>query len=317
MKILRSALIAAAVLVPGAAMAEPPSVLGPSGYIFTPDGFVTPAGCVAIGYHHTDGDPHVFIRPAAGGGIRAAVVTPDVNAYKLNVGIGNRLELGMTAINTGEFTVRTNAAGLVSTTGGTNFLANGKLSLLPPKSAFQVVGGVIDAFDEFQRTAYLYGSVNIGPYLRRLPLTQLLPKRVQAGAGWGTGMIDGVFVNAGIPLSPNLELMFEWLDNDLLGVYGPGRQMNIGGRIRIARLPGLAVDVGATNMDNSALRSPYFGASYTFCRRKHHKKMDGGDGDGGAAKPTAPKPGGAPKGSKVSSADYGPVGGAGLFRTPR
>ena len=307
MKVLRSALIAAAIALPGSAMAAP-SVLGPNGYIFTPDGFTTPGGCIAFGYHHAEGDLFPFVsgdREAP----RVSFHRPDINAEALNFGIGNRLEIGATAFSSGEHRIFVNEENDAELIGGTVPLVNAKLALLSPRSPVQLVGGVIDALDYLERTAYVYGSFNVGPMIHRLPLTTLLPRRMQVGAGWATGMIDGAFVNAGLPVTPNLELMFEWLDNNIPGVYGlEGRQINLGGRFRFHKVPGLAVDIATTDFD-----APLFGVSYTYCRMKHHKKST--KGEGGEEK-GEPKGEAKPAGQVMApAADTLGFAGAGAFRT--
>src|SRR5437773_431643 len=103
MKVLRSALIAAAIALPVASQAPAmaaPSVLGPNGYIFTPDGFTTPGGCIAFGYHHAEGDLFPFISGTREEP-RVSFHRPDINAEALNFGIGNRLEIGATAFSSG------------------------------------------------------------------------------------------------------------------------------------------------------------------------------------------------------------------------
>src|SRR5262249_49271840 len=131
--ILRNAVLGATVLgvLPGAALAAP-SVLGPNGYIFTPDGLTTPAWCAAVGYLHAEGNPQPIPRP----GVPPRIVGqhPDVNALTLNVGFGNRLEMGLAHTDTGEprFILRGPGAGKAA--GGDNFLWNAKLSLLPPQN---------------------------------------------------------------------------------------------------------------------------------------------------------------------------------------
>src|SRR5215471_9052615 len=104
MKVLRNALIAAAIALPAALQAPAmaaPSVLGPNGYIFTPDGLTTPGGCIAFGYHHAEGDLFPFVNTTHNGP-SVAFHRPDVNAEALNFGIGYRLELGATAFGNGK-----------------------------------------------------------------------------------------------------------------------------------------------------------------------------------------------------------------------
>jgi hypothetical protein len=316
LKILRSAVFAVAGLagLPAVATAAP-SILGPNGYLFTPDGNTTPGGCVVFGIHHAEGDPQSITRP----GLPPHVVVkrPNVNAFNFNLGLGNRVELGFSRVSTAEKRFILVGPGAGREAGGQHWLLNGKFALLPPKSPFHLVAGMIDALDSIDRTPYVYGSLNIGQYLPRFAL---VPRRIQLGAGWATGMIDGPFVNAGIPISPNFELMFEWLDNDLLGVYSAGRQFNAGARLRLGRIPGLAIDIGTTDFSR-----PAFGVSYSICRKRHHRKPAQEEGVFPPAPGSEPKPAptspGAPKTAPIpggqggSASGLGP--GAGLFRTPR
>ena len=96
-----------------------------------------------------------------------------VNAEVLNIGIGNRLEIGATAFSSGPRRLFVNNEGDREIVGGTQPLVNAKLSLLSPRSPIQLVGGVIDALDYVERTPYVYGSFNVGPMIHRLPLTTL------------------------------------------------------------------------------------------------------------------------------------------------
>jgi hypothetical protein len=290
-----------------------PNILGQSGYLYTPDGTVLGNMCVDVGYHHAKGDPQIFLRP----GIevpRPVIRAANVNSYHVAVGIANHLELGLTAFNTGESDVVRISPNAITTEGGTSFLANGKVALLKPTSPIQIVGGVVDAFDTLQRSAYGYVSFNAGSYIRHVPLVSLLAKKMQIGAGYGSGYLEGPFANASVSIGPNLELMGEVLENDLEGVSSgvPGYQYNIGGRFRTGKLPGLALDIGTTNLTGS--NELTYGLSYTYCpKKKHHKKMDDG-GDGGDGNGAAPGKGAPPSGTPKSSA-LAPAGRAGAFRT--
>jgi hypothetical protein len=300
-------MIAATVLVPGSAMAAP-NILGQSGYLYTPDGTILGSGCVSVGYHHAKGDPQIYLRPAAGGGVRAVVKQPNVNSYHLGVGLFNHLEVGFTALNTGEDGTVRISPNAITTEGGTSYLANAKLSLLKPTSNVQLVAGVVDGFDTIQRSAYGYMSLNAGGFMRSVPVVSLFAKKMQVGFGYGTGYLDGLFANGSVSLGPNIELMAEWLEQDLEGVSSgvPGYQYNIGGRFRTGKtLPGLAFDIGVTNLTGGSPEMTY-GISWTYCPQKHHKKSDdGGDDNGGEEK-------GDSKASALS-----PARGAGVFRTPR
>lgn len=301
MKILKGALLLAAgggLLggLSGAAQAAP-SILGPSGYLWTPNEMTVPGRCVALGYHHAEGELYPVLRAGGAGRVRLVSKRPDVNAYKLNLGIGNRLEVGVTALNTGEQRVVLGGPFTGRTVGGTTPMLNGKVSVLPPTFPAQAVVGVIDAFDSVQRTPYVYGSSNLAPYLQDLPGLWWMPDTVRVGAGWATGIIEGAFVNAGIPVLPNFELMFEWMDNRLPGTFGiaGGRQVNLGLRMRTAKAPGFVLDAGTTNFFDT----PIFGASYTYCFPHRVAGGDYGDDEGGKGeksdgKDSQPEPPAAP-----------------------
>jgi hypothetical protein len=274
-----------------------PGVLGPTGYIYTPDAAVTGAGGVAFGYHHAFGDPQQI--PVPGGGRRTH--QPGLHTFGINFGVGNRLEIGGALLHTNDRRELVDPAEAdLHRIDGEEWLLNGKLALLRPGGRFQLVAGVIDALNEFRRTPYVYGATDIGPYLPRSRWIRL-PKRFQAGAGWATGILDGFFLNAGIPVTPNVEMMFEWLDNDLPGVYRTGQQFVAGARLRSDRLPGLAIDVAATSVT-----APRFavGVSYTF----HPFRRSGNP----ASEPEE-TPG---KGGEKKETLLGPVTTA-LFPTPR
>jgi hypothetical protein len=283
MKSLKRALLAAAgsgllAGLCGTAQAAP-SILGPSGYLWTPNEMTVQGRCVAAGYHHAEGELYPILRQGAQGRVRLVGQRPDVNAYKVNVGIGNRAELGVTAINTGETRVVLGGPFTGRTVGGTSAMFNGKVSLLPRPWPLDAVVGVIDAFGSVERTPYVYGSSNIAPYLQATPVLWWVPDSIRIGAGWATGIIDGAFVNGGMPLTPNFELMFEWMNNHLPGTYGlnGGSQVNLGIRMRTAKAPGLVIDAGTTNFFDT----PVFGASYTLCFPKNTGGGFGGEDEGG------------------------------------
>src|SRR5205823_3907868 len=99
-----------------------------------------------------------FVTTVPGRGPSVAFRRPDVDAEVLNIGIGNRLEIGATAFSSGEHRIFVGEnGGEAEEIGGTNPLVNAKLALLSPRSPVQLVGGVIDALDFVQRTAYVYG----------------------------------------------------------------------------------------------------------------------------------------------------------------
>jgi hypothetical protein len=264
MKLLKQCLIAAGsvVALSGAAMAAPaPSYLGPTGYILTPNAEVTPGGCANIGYHFFD---------FAGGPNRLGA--SNVSAAHANIGLGDRLELGYTRlIFHDNFTPSAN-------------LANAKLSVLGAKSPVMVAGGVLDAFNDIFRTAYVVGQINVGEHFSKT----WIPRSLRVGAGWGTGNvfspINGVFVNGAVNPIRAVELHGEWMNNTGL--------VNTGLRIRPSKkLDGLVLDLAAVDVTGVAGGwDPAGGLSYTFCFGKG-KKHEGGDyEDEGKDEKSAPAP---------------------------
>ena len=71
-----------------------------------------------------------------------------------------------------------------------------------------------------------------------------------------------------LAVSPNMELMFEWLDNDLRGVEGPGTDVDFGARFRFSRFaPGLAIDAGMIDFRTPTFHAVDFDRR---CGRRHH-----------------------------------------------
>lgn len=256
-----TALAAGLCAVPGAAMAAPaPSYLGPTGYILTPNAEVTPASCVNIGAHN-------FVIPT---------VSPSrVTSAHGNIGIGNRLELGYTRLTFhDQFTPNVN-------------LANAKLAVLGPSAPVQLAGGVIDAFNDLFRTAYVVGQINVGEKLGKL---KVIPKSLTAGAGWGTGSvlspINGVFVNGGFSPVRQVELHGEWMNNT--GMVNTGLRFRPSGK-----LSGIVLDLGAIDVTNVAGAGwePAGGLSWQMCfgkGRKHHDDDEGGKDEKSAPAPAPP-----------------------------
>lgn len=246
---LRPVLVASWALLPAYATAAP-SFLGPSGSMFTPDATVLPRGCANAGLHHFESDE---ITRGSG-----KTEHPDATVIKVNYGLFDRLEVGLAFVDQHEVS-------------GDNFLLNAKLAILTEHNTrhFNLVAGVIDAADRVDRTPYVYAAASIGPTLQRLPLiNRMLPRSARLGAGWATGMIEGLFVNASVPVMPNVEFLWEWLENDFPGFF-KGRYHNIGGRFRTGRAKGLAIDLGTLDFDTLA-----FGLSYTRCwggKKGHHE----------------------------------------------
>ena len=259
-----TALAAGLCAVPTAAMAQAPapSYLGPTGYILTPNADVTPAGCVNIGAHN-------FVLPT---------VSPSrVTSAHGNIGIGNRLELGYTRLTFhDQFTPNVN-------------LANAKLAVLGPTSPVQLAGGVLDAFNDLFRTAYVVGQLNVGEKMN----SKFIPRSLRAGAGWGTGSvlspINGVFVNGAFNPMRAVELHGEWMNNT--GMVNTGLRIRPSGRIS-----GLILDVAALNVTGvGGVRGQGGGwelgggLSYQMCFGKGRKHHDGDD-EGGKDEKSAPAP---------------------------
>src|SRR5581483_11539750 len=128
--------------------------------MFTPDGFTTPGGCASLAFHFAEGDKQLILR--SGLPPRPVTEHPDVNTVALNLGVGNRFEIGFARENTGE---RRTILPQNRSVGGPAWVMNMKLAMLPPRSPVQAVVGVIDATNTLQQTPYVYASANVGPYL--------------------------------------------------------------------------------------------------------------------------------------------------------
>jgi hypothetical protein len=205
-------------VLPAPALAAP-GYLGPSGYILTPDAMVAPDRCLNGGFHFFENDRG-----------------RDFSAAAANYGIGDRFEVGATFFN------------VHGPGSSTDFWLNGKASLLKPDQPFQIAGGVIDLLDETDRGAYVVGSVNVGEQFE----SELLPRSLRVGAGWGSGnFIDGLFVNGGFALG-SIQLLAEWIDRPNL--------VNLGGRYQLG---GWTFDLAGVNLSHDA--SVAVGASYTYC----------------------------------------------------
>lgn len=260
----------------GVALAAP-SVLGPSGYIFTPDDTTLPKGCITFGYHQFD-----LSNPGGW----------DTNSYVLGAGLSDRTELTITDFDHVLGTPRPNLHRF-----GTNNLVTGnlKLSAIPEteRRHFNIIAGVTDFADTIKVTPYIYGSFSLGSLLQHTPWVGfLLPRSpVRAGVGYATGMIKGPFVNAALALIPNVEFHWEFLKNEFRGYRDTGYQNNVGVRFRTGRkFPGIALD-----FDTVDLHRLSFGISYTHCPPQHEgggEEEEKGKGDqkprGGEELPPAP-----------------------------
>jgi hypothetical protein len=270
MRTLRSLLAASAIagglaVLPGAASAAP-GILGPSGYFFTPDATILPKGCIAPAWHHFHGE---VARGMPEQLQRRFPPDWDMNAYSINAGLSCRTEIGATFIdNLPQLRInKINGKRTFDKHDETIFNLKFNVFANPEDRPVNVTLGVMDAANSVHVTPYLYTSGNVGPYIQRTPVVgYLLPRALTAGIGVATGIMQGIFVNTGLPVLPNVELMYEFINKNRLPGYEE-QQNNIGMRFRTKKAPGLALDVGATNLDK-----PTFGFSYTFCPGQKHQK---------------------------------------------
>jgi hypothetical protein len=264
-----------------------PSILGPTGYILTPNAEIAGGGkdnvAVAMGYDLVDNDT------AFGQG------APNTNYYKVNLGLFRHLEVG------GAFT-HINGFG----TFDTSYL-NVKANVFSPCSPFQLAGGAIDAARTSNiagnglATEYVTGSLNVGRWVSFFPT-------LRVGAGWQTktplGVFpvaadaESIFVNGGLMVGKYLEIVGEWIN--VYDVAGEPQFVNLGGRLHFG---GLEVHGYVMNVTEDALGPniiPVYGASYTFVPKK--KKRGG--------RPSEPEMKGEPKGGKEEVVPVVPVPGA-------
>jgi hypothetical protein len=277
-KVLATAVIAAAAaLVPGAAMASP-NYLGPTGYILTPNAKVVPNMCVELGYHWLDSSNQGRFVPNVS----------QIHSFKGNMGFGNFLEIG------GSHWRFPSIAGFNTTQ------LNAKAAI-GESWPVQIAGGVLDALDDTQRGAYVAGGINVGKKLG----SNLLPKSLEVGAGWGTGnIVNGIFANGGFMLGPNLQLMAEWIERTGFGnrrVTTQFGMVNTGARLHFKKLSGVAIDLGVLDVTRDP--TPSAGLSYSLCFGKKHKKHVGDDEDEGGK--GEEKPAGEPKPVSKSAPKYG------------
>jgi hypothetical protein len=238
-----------------------PSILGPTGYILTPNAEIAGGGetnfAMAFGYDLVDND--------------SAFSGPNVNYYKVNMGLFKHLEVG------GTFT-HINGFGTFDTA-----YLNAKANIFKPCSFFQLAGGAIDAADtaniggQSLRTEYVVGSLELGRWATMFPT-------LRVGAGWQShtpiGVIpvaapdDSIFVNGGLMIGKYLEIVGEWIDVRDANVSFA----NVGGRLHIGNLEvhGYLLDVTEDALVGDIV--PVYGASYTF--KPGGKKHKGGGGKG-------------------------------------
>jgi hypothetical protein len=240
-----------------------PSILGPTGYILTPNAEIAGGGetnfAMAFGYDLVDND--------------SAFSGPNVNYYKVNMGLFKHLEVG------GTFT-HINGFGTFDTA-----YLNAKANILKPCGPFQLAGGVIDGFDTANiggldlRTEYVVGTLEVGRWVKMFPT-------LRVGAGWQTntpiGVLpvaapdDSIFVNGGLMIGQYLEIVGEWIDvqNNANISF-----TNLGGRLHIGNFEvhGYVLDVFEDALVGNII--PVYGASYTF-KGKGGKKHKGGGGKG-------------------------------------
>jgi hypothetical protein len=282
---------AAVVGLPQAAHAAP-NILGTTGFFYTPDGMTLPGGCANVHYHYADGQKLGIFR--TGPTPRVVVKTPDVNAVGFGIGVGNRWEINATRVSMGEPRLFVAPDNQVRQAGGVRWLMNTKFQLLRPELPVKVAVGAIDMLGHVTATPYGYVGYDASQTRMRLPS---MLQRLRVGAGWAEGIINGPFVNGALPVTPNFELMVEWLDRNLLPNVYTKNQWNVGARFRARKIAGLSLDVGLIDAEHLTA-----GMSYTYCVRKkrHHgdeeTPFDSGKGKGknGFDTPEQPLPPAAP-----------------------
>ncbi len=244
MKLVGKLLAVTALLaLPGSAMAAPSMIPGVSGAGVTPDATVIPNLCIVPQYSYFDTStlsPSDF--SMAGGGI----------------GLFNYVEVGAHTAD-------------VHNNNGIDFVfVNAKATLLGNDKPFQIAGGVIDAFDDVDRAAYVVATVKIGEQFQ----TAYLPRSLMASAGWGDGLwIDGFFWNASVNVVKWLQIYGEYSEND--AAFYADDIVNAGLKLQFGGLTGQVIVMGINNDDSVVGAS----VSYTYCFGKKHKKHDKDDKD--------------------------------------
>lgn len=203
--------VAAAALGAALPAAAAPTVLGPTGFILTPDCNVVRHGVVNTGYHYVQPGP-LGPNPTSLG--------------KLNAGLSDHLEIGGTFVGTS------------GPSGPAGAWGNAKVSLYTPDHWVQVAGGVLDVGNSSQRAAYVTTLLN-GYWLLRHANFPI--KGIKAGAGYGSGgPLDAMWVQGSFQVGTPVEMLAEWMR-----YHSGGSQLNAGLRLRLGSRPirGFSLDL--------------------------------------------------------------------------
>lgn len=238
------AVVAAAFLGAGVPAEAAPTVLGPTGFILTPDCNVVRHGVVNVGYH--------YLNPGTLG--------PNPSSLgKINAGVGDHLELGGTFVGTS------------GPTGPSGVWGNAKVSLYKPDNWVQVAGGVLDVNNATQRAAYVTTLIN-GYWLLRH--AKFPVKGIKAGAGYGSGgALNAHWVQGSFQVGTPVEMLTEWLSYH----NGGGSQLNAGLRLRLGSRPirGLSLDLlGLDVTGPNRTWSAGFAYKHRFYRRDQRNSTD-------------------------------------------
>jgi hypothetical protein len=244
------AVAAAAILGGAIPAAAAPTILGPTGFIVTPDCNVVRHGVASVGYH--------YLNPGTLG--------PNPSSLgKTNVGIGDHFEVGGTFVGTS------------GPSGPSGVWGNAKASLYAPDNWIQLAGGVLDVNNATQRAAYVTTLVN-GYWLLRH--AKFPVKGLKAGAGYGTGgALNAMWVHGSFQMGTPVEVLTEWLSYH----NGGGSQLNAGLRLRLGGRPLRGVSLDLLGLDvtgPSRTWSAGFAYKHRFHRRNQSNSTDPKAGGG-------------------------------------
>ncbi len=185
MKWLFCAVLVALLVVP--AIAAAPTFFGPTGLIVMPTAESLAPGQVQIFANHISRDD------------------AKDTAYGGNVGLGHGLEIGATASNETGPNV------------DTEYILNAKWTAIAETDAMPAIaiGGInLLANDDFRGTFITKpGKSEADPYIvlsKKLPGSKYA---VSGHAGYIGGSIAGIMLGGGARVTPNLDVMADWIDN--------------------------------------------------------------------------------------------------------
>lgn len=211
--VLATLLVLAALIPTGAA----PNIYGTGGLIEIPDDTIVPVGAISLGYHYVDGP---------GGS------DENFNSFTAGIGILPNLDV----------------SGGIESDGGTNAILNAKYRLAAERSDRpSITVGVVDAAAKVGRSdnpgLYIVFGKNLTAAAEEVAGGQSKPLR--GYLGFGTGVLEGVFVGLDWTLAPKLSAMVEFLSSDQ-GFEGDSH-LNAG--IRYALTNQVRVDAGIVKSD--------------------------------------------------------------------